>query len=73
MGRGVNWSRITGRNRQGVEDIKGATPVAEPPTLLTSEVARATEVATSLALRWLIGFPRATNEQSKSNTSSIGA
>ena len=34
MGRGVNWSRVKDRNRmrrQGVEDIKGATPVAVQP------------------------------------------
>jgi len=34
MGRGVNWSRIASRNRmrrQGVEDVKGGTPVITEP------------------------------------------
>ena len=34
MGSRVNWSRIASRNRmrrQGVEDVKGGTPIAAPP------------------------------------------
>jgi hypothetical protein len=33
MGARVNWSRISSRNRmrrQGVEDVKGKTPIIEP-------------------------------------------
>jgi hypothetical protein len=44
MGRGANWSRIDSRKRmrrQGVEDIKGATPVLEPSKKPRRKVSKA--------------------------------
>jgi hypothetical protein len=60
MGRGVNWSHIASRNRmrrQGVEDIKGATPVLEPskkPRRILSK-AELREQAAAAFLAWRAG------------------
>jgi hypothetical protein len=57
----VNWSRIATRNRmrrQGVEDIKGATPVAsQPPKQPRRKVSKAElrEQAAAAFLAWRAG------------------
>jgi hypothetical protein len=61
MARGVNWSQIARRKRmrrQGVEDIKGATPVAsQPPRKPRRKVSKAElrEQAAAAFLAWRAG------------------
>jgi len=59
MGRGVNWSQISNRNRmrrQGVEDIKGKTPLVRdrPPKQRRSKLSKAElrEQAAAAFLAW---------------------
>ena len=59
MGRGVNWSQISNRNRmrrQGVEDIKGKTPLV-PPKRPRRKVSKAElrEQAEAAFLAWREG------------------
>jgi len=57
----VNWTRIANRNRmrrQGVEDVKGATPVAsQPPKQPRRKVSKAElrEQAAAAFLAWRTG------------------
>ena len=61
MGRRVNWSRISSRDRmrrQGVEDIKGKmTLVAEPPKQPRRKLSKAElrEQAAAAFLAWRTG------------------
>ena len=64
MGRGANWSRIASRKRmrrQGVEDIKGATPVvSQRPKRPRRKVSKAElrEQAEAAFLAWRFRFGR---------------
>jgi hypothetical protein len=56
----VKWSRIASRNRmrrQGVEDIKGKMPLAEPPKKLHRKLSKAElrERAEAAFLAWRAG------------------
>ena len=56
----VNWSRISSRNRmrrQGVEDIKGKTPVSDQPPKACSKLSKAElrEQAEAAFLAWREG------------------
>ena len=57
----VNWSRVVSRNRmrrQGVEDVKGATPVAsQPPKQPRRKLSKAEfrEQAAAAFLAWREG------------------
>jgi hypothetical protein len=60
MGRGVNWSQISNRkrmHRQGIEDIKGKTPLVRdrPPKQRRSKLSKAElrEHAAAAFLAWL--------------------
>ena len=62
MGRGVNWSQISNRNRmrrQGIEDIKGKTPLVRdrPPKQRRSKLSKAElrEQAAAAFLAWREG------------------
>ena len=62
MGRGFNWSRISNRDRmrrQGVEDIKGETPViiGRPPKRPRRKLSKAElrEQAAAAFLAWRAG------------------
>jgi hypothetical protein len=62
MGRRVNWSRISSRkrmHRQGVEDIKGETPIVigQPPKQPRRKLSKAElrEQAAAAFLAWRAG------------------
>jgi hypothetical protein len=57
---GRNWTRISGRarmQRQGVEDIKGKTPLSGQPTKIRRRLSKAElrEQATAAFLAWREG------------------
>jgi len=65
MGRGVNWSRKATRDRmrrQGVEDIKGATPVVQSPKPPRRKLSKAElrEQAAAAFIAWRAGQPSKT-------------
>jgi hypothetical protein len=55
----VNWTRISSRNRmrrQGVEDIKGTTPLGgQPPKIRRLSKAELREQAAAAFLAWRTG------------------
>ena len=56
MGRRVNWSRINSRDRmrqQGVEDIKGATPLMQSKPRRKLSKAELREQVAAAVLAWL--------------------
>ena len=62
MGRGVNWSQISNRkrmHRQGIEDIKGKTPLVpdQPPKQPRRKLSKAElrEQAAAAFLAWREG------------------